>query len=92
MYTKWICTYISTRSFQKIVGFLNFILSESMHVCLSIDNEYKNVEQYIIVTMSILFKALKTCVFILFIRVLSRNDIDSDNGFKILVSSIGGHG
>ena len=77
---------------KKIVGFFNFILNESIYVRLFIDNEYKNIEKDIVVSMSILFKALKICVLILFKRVLSITDIDSDNGFKIFVSSIGGHG
>jgi hypothetical protein len=69
--------------------FFNFILSKLMYVCLSIDNEYKNVEEDIVVSMSISFKALKICVFMSFKRVLSINGIDPDNGFKILDSSIG---
>ena len=52
----------------------------------------KMLEKDIIVSISILFKALKTCVFILFKRVLSIDDINFDNGFNIVVTSIGGHG
>jgi hypothetical protein len=71
--------------------FFNFILSESVYVCLPIFNEYKNVQKDIVVSMSILFKTLQFCIFILFKQILSINDIDSDHGFKILVSSVGGH-
>ena len=41
--------------------------------------------------MSILFKALKTCAFILLKRILLINDIDSDNKFQIFISSIACH-